>query len=64
MLETADSQFVCVEVLSGDVAGRDIEIDYTVEDNGKNHSYMTIAFVKIKDYCIMIHIEFLSLYRS
>ena len=34
VLQTEDSQFVCAEVLSGDVAGREIEIDYSVEDSG------------------------------
>ena len=32
---TADSQFVCAQVLSRDVAGRDIMVDYSVEDYGK-----------------------------
>ena len=34
VVETADYQFVCAEVQSGSVAGRDIEIDYTVHDAG------------------------------
>ena len=34
VLETEDYQFVCAEVQSGDVAGREIEINYIVEDSG------------------------------
>ena len=33
-VETEDYQFVCATVQSGDVAGRDIEISYVVEDYG------------------------------
>ena len=33
--ESEDYQFVCAEVQSGDVAGRDIEIDFVVENSGK-----------------------------
>ena len=32
--ESEEYQFVCAEVQSGDVAGRDIEINYVVEDSG------------------------------
>ena len=35
LFQTSDSQFACVEVLSGDVAGREIMIDFSVEDSGK-----------------------------
>ena len=34
VVETEDYQFVCAEVQSGDVSGREIEIDYIVEDSG------------------------------
>ena len=33
--ESEDYQFVCAEVQSGDVAGRDIEIDFVIENSGK-----------------------------
>ncbi|CAI8052979.1 Extracellular matrix protein 3, partial [Geodia barretti] len=33
VIEPEDYQFVCAEVQSGDVAGRDIEIDFVVEDS-------------------------------
>ena len=41
MLESQDYQFVCAEVQSGDVAGRDIEIYYVVEDHSMRllHSF-------------------------
>ena len=34
VIEPEDYQFVCAEVQSGDVAGRDIEIDFVVGDSG------------------------------
>ena len=34
VIEPENYQFVCAEVQSGDVAGRDIEIDFVVEDSG------------------------------
>ena len=34
VIETEDYQFVCATVQSGDVAGRDFEISYVVEDYG------------------------------
>ena len=33
VLETEDYGFVCAVVQSGDVAGRELEIDYLVEDS-------------------------------
>ena len=41
--ETEDYQFVCAEVRSGDTAGRDIAIDFTVEDSGIVERYSTIV---------------------
>ena len=35
VVEGVDSQFVCVEVQSGDAAGRDITLYHVVEDSGK-----------------------------
>ena len=37
VLENVDNQFVCVEVQSGDIAGRDIEVYHIVEDSGMDN---------------------------
>ncbi|CAI8052161.1 Adhesion G-protein coupled receptor V1, partial [Geodia barretti] len=38
LFQTSDSQFACVEVLSGDVAGREIMIDFSVEDSANTQT--------------------------
>ena len=40
VLENVENQFVCVEIQSGEVAGRDIELYHTVENSGMDMSYM------------------------
>ena len=42
--ESDTYEFVCAEVQSGDVAGRDIEIDYLVEDSSTQHTLDELYF--------------------
>ena len=44
LFQTSDSQFACVEVLSGDVAGREIILDFSVEDSGKYIQWYQLTF--------------------
>ena len=37
--DTADYQFVCAEVMSGSIAGRDITLHYVVSDAGMLKTY-------------------------
>ena len=46
--ESEDYQFVCAEVQSGDVAGRDIEIDFVIDDSG----IVSMSQVVLKCYIV------------
>ena len=51
VIEPEDYQFVCAEVQSGDVAGRDIEIDFVVEDSG----IVTKSRVVLQSYLYVLY---------
>ena len=43
--DTADYQFVCAEVMSGSIAGRDIILRYVVSDAGMLVTYTYISIL-------------------
>ena len=51
VIEPENYQFVCAEVQSGDVAGRDIEIDFIVEDSG----IVTKSRVVLQSYLYILY---------
>ena len=57
VLETEDFGFVCAVVQSGDVAGREIEIDYLVEDSSM---CIVVVFVCVCEFGRVICIFSLS----